>query len=78
MEMGIQRLAELEKTSVATSHYTDTEVDSSTKLTAPQFVTEPEPQEVTEGEMTRFSARITGHPRPRCFWVINGKHLFCF
>lgn len=85
MEMGIQRLAELEssRTTSTTTTLTpgenrdgaapDSDQDSRPKLSAPEFVTEPEAQEVIEGEYTRFSARITGHPRPRIFWVINGE-----
>lgn len=25
-----------------------------------------------EGEWARFCARVTGHPRPRVMWLING------
>jgi Immunoglobulin I-set domain. len=39
---------------------------------APEFVTKPEPFTVTEGEMARFCCRVTGHPKPRVMWVVNG------
>lgn len=39
---------------------------------APVFVSKPEPVEVEEGEWARFCARVTGHPRPRVMWLING------
>jgi hypothetical protein len=39
---------------------------------APAFVTKPEPFTVTEGEMARFCCRVTGHPKPRVMWVVNG------
>lgn len=40
--------------------------------TAPIFVSKPEPVTVEEGEWARFQARVTGHPRPRVMWLING------
>lgn len=40
--------------------------------TAPIFVMKPEPVTVEEGEWARFCARVTGHPRPRVMWLING------
>lgn len=39
---------------------------------APLFVSKPEAVEVEEGEWARFCARVTGHPRPRVMWLING------
>ncbi|CAG2055126.1 unnamed protein product [Timema podura] len=39
---------------------------------APTFVTKPEPFTVTEGESARFCCRVTGHPKPRVMWVVNG------
>jgi hypothetical protein len=39
---------------------------------APAFVTKPEPFTVTEGEVARFCCRVTGHPKPRVMWVVNG------
>ncbi|CAH1976506.1 unnamed protein product [Acanthoscelides obtectus] len=39
---------------------------------APVFVSKPEPVTVEEGEWARFCCRVTGHPRPRVMWLING------
>lgn len=39
---------------------------------APVFVSKPESVTVEEGEWARFQARVTGHPRPRVMWLING------
>lgn len=39
---------------------------------APVFVSLPEPVTVEEGEWARFCVRVTGHPRPRVMWLING------
>ncbi|XP_011704408.1 PREDICTED: titin [Wasmannia auropunctata] len=39
---------------------------------APIFVSKPEPVTVEEGDWSRFCCRVTGHPRPRVMWIING------
>lgn len=39
---------------------------------APIFVSKPEPSAVEEGECARFCCRVTGHPRPRVMWLVNG------
>lgn len=38
----------------------------------PVFVSKPESIQVEEGEWARFCVRVTGHPRPRVMWLING------
>ena len=38
----------------------------------PCFVTKPEPQEVCEGDSSRFCCRVTGYPKPRVMWLLNG------
>lgn len=49
------------------------EADESLKpKTAPIFVSKPESIEVEEGEWARFCCRVTGHPKPRVMWLING------
>lgn len=39
---------------------------------APIFVHKPESVQVEEGEWARFCVRVTGHPRPRVMWLLNG------
>ncbi|KAE8746083.1 hypothetical protein FOCC_FOCC007207 [Frankliniella occidentalis] len=39
---------------------------------APVFVTKPEPFTVQEGECARYCCRVTGFPRPRVMWLVNG------
>lgn len=39
---------------------------------APVFVSKPESIQVEEGEWARFCVRVTGNPRPRVMWLING------
>lgn len=38
----------------------------------PTFVSKPEPVTVEEGDWSRFCCRVTGYPRPRVMWLING------
>ncbi|XP_014204704.1 titin [Copidosoma floridanum] len=38
----------------------------------PTFVSKPEPVTVEEGDYSRFCCRVTGYPRPRVMWLING------
>lgn len=39
----------------------------------PQFVSKPEPITVSEGDLARFCCRVTGFPRPRVMWLVNGN-----
>jgi hypothetical protein len=39
----------------------------------PVFVTKPAPVTVYEGDWARFVCRVTGWPRPRVLWIVNGK-----
>lgn len=43
------------------------------KREPPVFVTKPNPVEVWEGEWSKFCCRVTGYPRPRVMWIVNGK-----
>lgn len=70
MELGIQRLTELE-TKVP-------EVPSDPDLnpaqpTPPEFVTDPEAREVVEGETVSFTARIDSNPKCKIHWLVNGE-----
>ena len=47
-------------------------VDAETERFKPCFVTKPEPQEVPEGDWARFCCRVTGYPKPRVMWLLNG------
>lgn len=41
----------------------------------PQFVSKPEPVTVREGDLARFCCRVTGFPRPRVMWLVNGNTI---
>merc|ERR1712038_1436036 len=38
----------------------------------PCFVTQPEQQIACEGDTARFCCRVTGYPKPRVMWLLNG------
>ena len=38
----------------------------------PCFVTKPEAQTTCEGDTARFCCRVTGYPKPRVMWLLNG------
>merc|ERR1711988_1980017 len=58
MESGWQRAPDL--------------VEAESERFKPCFVTKPEPQEVPEGDWARFCCRVTGYPKPRVMWLLNG------
>jgi len=58
MESGWQRAPEL--------------LETETEKFKPCFVTKPEGVSTTEGGSARFCCRVTGYPKPRVMWLING------
>merc|ERR1711881_467954 len=58
MESGWQRAPEL--------------LETETEKFKPCFVTKPESVSTTEGGSARFCCRVTGYPKPRVMWLING------
>ena len=58
METGWQRAPEL--------------LEQETEKFKPCFVTKPEPVTTNEGGRARFVCRVTGYPKPRVMWLING------
>merc|ERR1712226_1022560 len=47
-------------------------VDTETERFKPCFVTKPEAQTACEGDTARFCCRVTGYPKPRVMWLLNG------
>lgn len=41
----------------------------------PAFDLKPEPIQVEEGETAKFMAKVSGHPRPRLTWWVNGSMI---
>ena len=58
MESGWQRAPEL--------------IEQETEKFKPCFVTKPEAVTTTDGGSARFCCRVTGYPKPRVMWLING------
>merc|ERR1719219_1146015 len=58
MESGWQRAPDL--------------LETETEKFKPCFVTKPEAVSTTEGGSARFCCRVTGYPKPRVMWLING------
>ena len=36
-------------------------------------MTKPEAVTINEGETARFVCRVTGYPKPRVMWLLNGQ-----
>lgn len=49
--------------------------EEETRREPPQFVSKPEPVTVREGDLARFCCRVTGFPRPRVMWLVNGNTI---
>jgi len=46
--------------------------DAPKEKCAPYIDVPPQPQETDEGECAHFLARISGYPRPKITWKLNG------
>lgn len=50
-------------------------VEESKARCPPVFVSLPDAVTVEEGEWARFCCRVTGHPKPRVMWLLNGNTI---
>ncbi|XP_034137006.1 titin-like isoform X2 [Drosophila guanche] len=66
---SIDRIREMEASWQVVPEEADPDAKPRSK---PVFVSKIEPQTVEEGEPARFCVRVTGHPRPRVMWLVNG------
>ena len=66
--MSIDRIREMESGWQRAPDLLETE----TEKFKPCFVTKPEAVSTTEGGSARFCCRVTGYPKPRVMWLING------
>ncbi len=81
MEAGWQRAPDVveseteerseKETSIRTNSFIDT--SSFSFRFKPCFVTKPEAVTINEGETARFVCRVTGYPKPRVMWLLNGQ-----
>lgn len=49
------------------------EDDVPTEPSPPSIEIKPEPVEIDEGETAKFIVNVSGYPRPRVTWWINGS-----
>ena len=66
--MSIERIREMESGWQRAPELLETE----TEKFKPCFVTKPEAVATSEGGSARFCCRVTGYPKPRVMWLING------
>uniref|UniRef100_A0A1B6D7W5 Ig-like domain-containing protein n=2 Tax=Clastoptera arizonana TaxID=38151 RepID=A0A1B6D7W5_9HEMI len=69
---SIERIREME---AAWQVVPEEVIDDEKPKEAPVFVSKPEPFTVVEGGTARFCCRVTGFPRPRVMWLINGHTI---
>ncbi|CAH0765342.1 unnamed protein product [Bemisia tabaci] len=73
---GMKSIEQIRKLEAAWSTSLVEKPDEEEKPKAkPVFASKPEPCTVNEGEPARFCCRVTGYPRPRVMWVINGHTI---
>jgi len=66
--MSIEKIREMESGWQRAPELLETEQEKF----KPCFVTKPEAVATTEGGSARFCCRVTGYPKPRVMWLING------
>ena len=72
---GMQSVKKIQELESQWNRAPEKPVDEEKAPEAPQFVLKPEPCAVKEGDWARFCCRLTGHPRPRVMWLINGHTI---
>ena len=70
---GMQSIEKIREMEAAWQRTPDQLLDEERKREAPLFVSKPEPVEVYEGDWAKFVCRVTGFPRPRVLWLVNGR-----
>lgn len=68
---GVQKLTDME--AMWNRAPDPEEEEAPMERTPPEFVLKPIPYNAFEGSCARFCCRLTGHPRPRITWTINGQ-----
>lgn len=71
---GLKKIQEMEDYShLIREKMVREESDRKNQREPPIFVMPPEPVIVPEGDVAKFQCRVTGYPRPRMMWVLNGN-----
>ena len=69
---GMKSLKQIREIEAHLNRVPEESVEIEKARAKPSFVSSPDPVIVEEGEWARFCCRVTGHPRPRVMWLING------
>lgn len=69
---GMKSLKQIREIEAHLNRVPEEKVEAEKERMKPTFVLSPDPVTVEEGEWARFCCRVTGHPRPRVMWLING------
>uniref|UniRef100_A0A0C9QLL7 Sls_2 protein n=1 Tax=Fopius arisanus TaxID=64838 RepID=A0A0C9QLL7_9HYME len=69
---GMKSIEKIREMEAAWQISPEQETEEEKPKAAPVFVSKPEPVEVEESDCSRFCCRVTGHPKPRVIWLING------
>ena len=69
---SLEQIHEMEM-KVVQAYLPDREDD--TERSKPCFMTKPEAVVCVEGTTARFCCRVTGYPKPRVMWLINGQTI---
>ncbi|KAI5701651.1 hypothetical protein M8J75_011738 [Diaphorina citri] len=72
---GMKSIEKIREMEASWQHTPEQLVEDEKPKEAPVFVSQPEAQKVQEGEPARFCTRVTGYPRPRVMWLINGHTI---
>lgn len=57
------------------AHLDEREMEESKTKYPPSIDMKPEPVEVAEGEPAKFMVKVSGYPRPRVTWWVNGTMI---
>lgn len=69
---GMQSVEKIREMEAAWQRAPEEAADQEREKEKPVFVLKPESTQVMEGEWARFVTRVTGWPRPRVMWLLNG------
>jgi len=69
---GMKSLKQIREIEANLNRVPEEKIEPEKAKMKPTFVLSPDPVTIEEGEWARFCCRVTGHPRPRVMWLING------
>jgi len=69
---GMQSVEMIREMEASWQRMPDERAEAEVLKEKPVFVLQPKNVQVMEGEWARFCCRVTGYPRPRVMWILNG------